>query len=396
MPSSFPRTLRAIEAEGPFGWVIRVLALTALLAAWLVWFLRAEVPVLAVSDEARLEVSDQVHPVQAPVDGRITRVAIELDAEVGAGQVLVELEAAAERGTLDEETARLAGLRAQLEAKQSELAIARRALEETVQGIRARLDETAERLREATSAAELAEEEAERLMSLRDQGLVSEMELLRAQADANQRRSAAETLRLTLARERFELGAEEGARRAQLEDLNREEAELTAQVAAAEAVLGRVEQDLERRRIRAPVAGRLGEVSNLQVGSFVSAGDRLATVVPEGEIRAVAMFQPPVALGRVRRGQPARLRLAGFPSLQYGTVAASVARVASEARQGLIRVDLEVEPGPAGGAPLRHGLPGTVEVEVERCSPLELVLRAVGKILDRPSSAAATAAGTGR
>ena len=33
---------------------------------------------------------------------------------------------------------------------------------------------------------------------------------------------------------------------------------------------------MERRHIRAPVAGRLGEVATLQIGTVVKAGDKLA------------------------------------------------------------------------------------------------------------------------
>ena len=117
---------------------------------------------------------------------------------------------------------------------------------------------------------------------------------------------------------------------------------------------------------------------------MVREGDRLAAVVPRGELQVVADFLPPSALGRIRPGQPARLRLEGFPWTQYGSLAATVSRVASEVRNGRIRVELSVDSNGASPIPLQHGLPGTVEVEVERVSPATLVLRAAGKLLARP------------
>jgi membrane fusion protein (multidrug efflux system) len=36
--------------------------------------------------------------------------------------------------------------------------------------------------------------------------------------------------------------------------------------------------------------------------------------------------------------------------------------------------------------PMQHGLPGTIEVEVERISPAALVLRAVGRRMDQRSA----------
>lgn len=43
-----------------------------------------------------------------------------------------------------------------------------------------------------------------------------------------------------------------------------------------------------------------------------------------------AEFAPSSALGRVRPGQRARVRLAGFPWTEYGTISASVASVAAD------------------------------------------------------------------
>ena len=79
----------------------------------------------------------------------------------------------------------------------------------------------------------------------------------------------------------------------------------------------------------------------------------------------MAEFLPAVALGRVRAGQPARLRLDSFPWTQYGSLATTVSRVASEVRDGRVRVELTVASQPTARLPLQHGLRGTVEVEVE-------------------------------
>ena len=116
-------------------------------------------------------------------------------------------------------------------------------------------------------------------------------------------------------------------------------------------------------------------------------------MVPHGDLQDVADYLPSSALGRIQPGQPARLRLEGFPWAQYGSLAATVNRVASEVRNGHVRVDLSLEPDSASPIPLQHGLPGTVEVQVERLAPATLVLRAAGKLLARP---VARAQGAGR
>ena len=86
----------------------------------------------------------------------------------------------------------------------------------------------------------------------------------------------------------------------------------------------------------------------------------------------------------MREGQAARLRLDGFSWLQYGSLEARVTQLGSEARDGRVRIELAVL-STSGQVPLQHGLPGTLEIEVERVAPAILVLRVVGGIWARPA-----------
>ena len=233
-------------------------------------------------------------------------------------------------------------------------------------------------------AARAADEEAEVFTRLQARGLPAQIDVLRAKAEAQKRRAAADTLRLAVSRLDSDHRTQESDRKARLEGLRRDVTRLAGDMATAAATVERLAHEIERRRIRAPMAGRLGEVAELHIGSVVREGDRLAAVVPRGDLQVVADFLPPSALGRIRPGQPARLRLEGFPWTQYGSLAATVSRVASEVRNGRIRVELSVDPDRASPIPLQHGLPGTVEVQVERVAPATLVLRAAGKLLARP------------
>jgi membrane fusion protein (multidrug efflux system) len=177
---------------------------------------------------------------------------------------------------------------------------------------------------------------------------------------------------------------EQSEKEALVAQLEREAAVLEARLSSLEAVLSGLAHELEQHRIRAPATGSLGEVTPLQPGTVIAEGQRLAAVVPPGQLRVVAEFAPPEALGRIQPRQRARLRLEGFPWVQYGTVAARVTRVATEPLNGRIRVELGIDQAFAFPVPLQHGLPGTLEVEVERISPAALVLRAAGKALSRP------------
>ena len=95
--------------------------------------------------------------------------------------------------------------------------------------------------------------------------------------------------------------------------------QLEGQLTTTRIVIERLEYESERRYIRAPVAGRLGEVTTLRVGAMVGVGTRLGVVVPPGMLKIMADFLPPAALGRIQPRQPARLRLEGFPGRNTGS-----------------------------------------------------------------------------
>lgn len=102
-------------------------------------------------------------------------------------------------------------------------------------------------------------------------------------------------------------------------------------------------------------------------------------------MQIVAQF-PPAALGRIAPGQHAAMRLEGFSWSQYGAVAAVVSRVAGEVRDGSVRVELSLDRSQPARIRLDHGLPGTLEIEVERATPAVLVLRHAGWMVAGPEA----------
>ncbi len=99
------------------------------------------------------------------------------------------------------------------------------------------------------------------------------------------------------------------------------------------------------------------------------------------QFNIVASFEPAIALGRIYPGQPATMRLDGFPWAQYGTIQATVQRVATAIEHGRVQVELTINANPRSQVPLQQGLPGDVEIEVERISPALLLLRAAGTLI---------------
>ena len=382
MSADFMRPLRAdIFRHSLLG----LLLATVLLGAWMAWLFGARVMLIEVTDVARLEVDRAIHPVEALVSGRVIATQLAVGQEVKAGDILVELDSDSQRLELQEEQARLSVLAPQQMALRAEIAAEGQALRQSGEAARVGLEEAQALFDEAEAAAKFADVEAERLARLHAGGLLAEVDLLRAKSDAQRRRATASSLRLAVNRLEREQVTKESDRQVRFERLNHEIRRLEGDRITVLATIQRLENEIERRRIRAPATGPLGEAATLRIGAVVREGQRLGAVVPPGKLRIVAEFPPPSALGRIRIGHPARLRLHGFPWTQYGSVPATVTSIASEVREGMVRVELAVHADPASRIPMQHGLPGSVEVEVERISPARLVLRVAGTLLTKPA-----------
>lgn len=378
MSSHFPRSLRTLEDDSWRRTVILFSAIILFLSLWATWFIRGRVALYAPSDAARLEVDRESHPVDAPVAARIIAVHLSVNRLVKVGDVLLELDAIPERLARNQEQARLAPAASQLHSLKEELLAEERALEEEVRGAQAALGESEARTGQAAAAAELAGEEAKQVSKLKQGGLVSDLDVLRANNAAIARESDARSAQFSLSRLTRELETRRQDRLGRIARLKKELAALEGMRAEARAGSHRLQYSIDQRTLRAPISGTLAEVSPLTIGSMVTAGQRICTIVPEGTLKVVAFFAPHVALGRVRAGQPARVKLQGFPWTQYGSTPARVASVAGEPQDSRIRVELAFDRVEGSPIPFQHGLPADVDVEVERVSPIALVLRSIG------------------
>jgi multidrug resistance efflux pump len=386
MASAFSRSVRSLEADNSQRSYLGIALAASLLTAWILWFFLAHVSVYAVTNKADLEVDRAAHPVESVVIGRVVATHMVLDQEVKAGDVLVELDSGTQQFQLTEEKTRLAGADPQIRSREEQIASEEQALVQDQQASKDALEEARAHYSEAEGAAQFAQAEAERVRKMYTAGVIAELDLNRSVADAQQRRAAADSLHYAVVRLEGEQHARTDERKAHIEQLMGELNKLRGDKATAGVTIQGLEEEVGRRWIRAPIDGRLGEVAPLRVGTVVHEGEKLAAVIPTGKLRVVANFDPPVALGRVRPGQHARLRLEGFPWAEYGSVGATVTNVASEIRDGTIRVEMALDSHSDSRIPLQHGLPGSVEVDIETLSPANLVLRQAGSWLAGPKN----------
>jgi len=384
MATAFSRTVRAIRADSFRNSIVVVLFVMALVVGWLAWFFLARITRYEVTNHARLEVDQQINPIQSPVLARVISSNLELGKQVHAGDVLVELDAGSEQLQVSEEKTQLGALDSQVASLRAQVASLRQAGEHEEQTAQVAVEEAAARYKEADALARLAADEARRLEKMHAEDLVPEREFEQAKLEAERRQSAAESLRLEADRQARDQRTRSSERAAQISNLLAQINRLQGDKTTAGAAIDRLNYEVERRVIRSPVNGTIAEVSPLRPGAVVAEGERLGAILPEGRVRVIAEFPPPEALGRIRPGQPARMRLEGFSWTEYGTIAAMVSNVANEVRNGTVRVELNIVEQPHLMLPVQHGLPGSVEVEVERVSPAVLALRSAGRMITTP------------
>jgi membrane fusion protein (multidrug efflux system) len=382
MATSFSRTMRSLESRRlrP-GWYLVALVV---LAGWMVWMVSARVNVYASSSAARLEVSGTANRVAAQEGGRIVVLHVQLGRMVTEGEVLVALDTTVEQRHLDEELAHTASLEPRLEALRRQITAANE-----VRFSRARLNALTTRrgelgLRQAAVVARHQEKLGLISQQLSNVQVESRVEKMKTESEVVDSRLRLKGARVEVSRLLATRQYEDETELARIAELERQLADLEGQQKEAQSAVATARAQIERRNIRAPAAGKLGNIAPLQVGEVLKVGDVVATVIPSDDIHVVAEFAPSDAVGRILPRQTAWVRLSGFSWTQFGMLEAVVTDVASEPRDGTVRVELVIAVESARSIPIQHGLPGSVDVQVDRVSPWGLLMRSLGSAVGRP------------
>ena len=192
--------MRSLETDRFRGVACAFVCAVALLTAWGAWFVAGRITVYEATDAARLEIADSVHPIDARVAGRVVATHLDLGRVVKSGDVLVELDADQEHLRLKEEQTTYEAYSSQETAIGAEIAAEALAIDAAERAAQVALDEARSQLVEAEAPARFAEDESARFIRLRADGLISEVDELRARAEAQRRRAAADSMSIAVRR----------------------------------------------------------------------------------------------------------------------------------------------------------------------------------------------------
>lgn len=351
----------------------------ALLAAWIVWALAGRVSIVAVSKRARFESGSAVRQIAVPLSGRIARVNIALGQSVRRGDVLLELDPSDAAIRRAKSVAEIDNLRRRIDAVAAQIAATRAKSEAQKNAAVAKLQQAREARIEAAHLADIESTGADRFERMAGQGLIPPSQA----ADARSRAGAAR------AKERGLRAAEEEAAKQEAEVVSTAEAALRSldgdriglqtQLTAEQASLQQADVDIERLRVRAPAAGRIGSSAELRAGTFVEAGTAAASIVP-AEPRDVAAWFALSDMPLMRGGQRATVWLESLGRGGRRRFPATVTGIERDASGSDFRVTLRLAAPPPVRAGIDQGLPVTVTIDVQRLSPFEALLRAAGML----------------
>lgn len=365
------------------GWALGA----TLFGLWIAWFVLGSLTVFETSRRARLEVLQLPHHVGSPIAGRVASASAVIGQAVQAGQVLLELDSAADRLRLAEEQTRLAGLPPRIASLRVELAALQQAAETDLRAATSAAEAARARIKEADAGVRFARSNEGRLKRQSAAGGVAEIDALRASSEADRLNAGKDAMVADLRRQEQDRQMRAQENQARMEALRRAAITLEGELNTGQATLSRIRETIDRQTVRAPIAGTVGDVAPLYPGAYVTEGQRLVSVVPPGDLLVVAEFTPGSAMGRIQPGQRGTLRLDGFPWAQFGSIDAVVLRVGSEVRDNAVRVELAPTVPGNRAALMQHGAPGVIEIAIERTSPAKLVLRAAGLLLSAPGQA---------
>jgi membrane fusion protein (multidrug efflux system) len=359
-------------------WLIVTLSL--LFGGWMGWLIFGRVSVYATSNQTRLESSTFPFPIEVPVAGIVTECRLVLGAHVSENEILLQLDSKTFALQTDELASEITADDVAAAALQLELETSQKARDAVADLAHTTSEVGNARIAASHATSQFKEKERAIVRRLREAELTSELDSLRTEGEARTLRAqwAAAEAQAVLDSNNGLVNVRD--RDTQIAGLKKSLGDALALKAVHEARLREAEYEIDRRRVRAVAAGELADITPCSAGMTLQPGTKLATLIPRADVRAVSLFRPEDAVGRLMVGQPAILRIDNFPWTQYGTLGAAVDRVGSEPRDGLVRVELRVT-RTSPTIPVLHGLTGTAEIEVERLSPFKLLLRMAGQAL---------------
>lgn len=92
-----------------------------------------------------------------------------------------------------------------------------------------------------------------------------------------------------------------------------------------ESRITELERAIKNSTIYAPISGRISEVTKLNIGDYLLAGEEILRIVPQNDENLKAdIFVDPSYVARIKVGNPVKIKFPGLPPSRYGMVETQV------------------------------------------------------------------------
>jgi len=282
---------------------------------WVAWKSNA---VLQRTNDAYVA-ADQI-PLSTRISGTVRHVGVQDYQTVKAGQLIVELDDADYKATVDEAQAAIVAAKAELAANQD----AKRAADAGVDAAKEAIVQT-EAAGDAAQAAIDAEQaqvtqagsEYQRQSMLLSDRAATRQQFEQAQATRDASQAALQSRRSDLIRSKAATAGSRAALAGSLQQraaLNAKDSGLGAQIAAKTAALAAAEVNFRYAKIFAPADGRVGRLQ-VHPGQLLGAGVQVINFVQNGSWIEANFLE--TQLARVRIGDVAEVTIDAYPSRTF-------------------------------------------------------------------------------
>jgi len=359
--------VRALAQQGPSWVAVATLAAIAVFfVVALIWASVAELDQQA-KGSGRVIPSSQVQTIQNLEGGIVTAILVREGDEVNRGQVLLRLDptsAAANLGVNRAEylglIAAVARLDAEIEGKdlafpeelmredpglasrERALYLARRSeLNSALSILRQQRQQRSQELRSLQGelggledSYRLVQEEIGLVRPMVEKGVTARVELLRLERQAADIQGKRQSVRQDIPRARAAM-AEADRRIEERQEQFRSEAlaernDLNVRLSALTESRRALEDRVTRTEVRSPVRGVVKRIAVTTIGGVVDPGESLVEVVPLEDTLLVEARIKPDDIAFLSPGQPAKVKITAYDSLQYGSLEATLDHIGAD------------------------------------------------------------------
>lgn len=287
--------------------------------------------------------------IEAQISGRLLKWNVRDGQDVEKGELIAELSdidprflSNAQLKTLEEQKQALASKRElakeRVNSLMSQLSDLSESREAALPAAKERIAQANDRLFAAQQSVDVAEQnvkttqwQLDRINTLYEKGFRSQRDQQLALLDNTRAKTELQRARLAfdvvskdtkiagldLKKVSADTKAAINAIKASMADANQVIASTNAEIARIDIDIQNLAERREQRSITAPCAGRVVRLNRVGAGETVSAGAVLATIAPATDDRAAALMVRDFDAPLVTLGDPVRLSISGWPSLQF-------------------------------------------------------------------------------